>query len=223
MLGWRHACAVMLAAFALSCGVANAVQVQGEIVHIGFPGNTSDAGQAQGYDRYRVGSWVPIVVELINMGGEQTELTLEARQQDQDGDEILARRTVWPQGKQRYFLYLPAGKEQAPQYFTIRVYDSKGQYARLVGTKGEDITELRPSPILQPIPSDCQVILDISQKPLAQLRNLMKEDQKLVRPLVVLRGVAKELPDNVAGLDMVDTIVWDAADPSLMDLNPGTP
>lgn len=220
MLDWRHACGVVLATLALPPGVVRGVQVQGEIVHIGFPGNTSSSGQDQGLDRYRIGSWTPIAVELINLGGEQTELTLEARQQDQDGDEVLARRTVWPQGKQRYFLYLPAGREQAPQYFTVRVYDSKGQYARLVGPKGEDITELKPPPVLQPIPSDHQVILDVSQKPLAPLRNLMKEDAKLVRPLVVLRGVAKDLPDDVAGLDMADVIVWDAADPSLMDLEP---
>jgi len=220
MLGWRHACAMIMAALTLSAAAASAVQVQGEIIHIGFSGNTSSSGQDQGLDRYRIGSWIPIAVELVNLGGEQTELTLEARQQDQDGDEILARRTVWPQSKQRYFLYLPAGREQAPQYFTVRVYDSKGQYAKLVGPTGADITELRPPPVLQPIPSDHQVILDISQKPLAPLRNLMKEDEKLVRPLVVLRGVAKDLPDDVAGLDMADVIVWDAADPSLMDLEP---
>lgn len=214
----RQFCVTLLVWLVLAPADALALHLRGSIVHVGFPGSGS-AQMERGAHYYRVGSWVPILVELTNDDSDRFEGRLEVRQPDRDGDEVIARRDVVLQGQgtRQFFLYIPGGKFDRPEQFSIWVFDTAGQFAELRDDAGKPVTELRPPPTLLPAPTEARLVLDISARPLNQLEGLARDD-RLARGLVVMRGSPREIPDDAAGLRMVDTIVWDGADPTEIDL-----
>jgi hypothetical protein len=66
-------------------------------------------------------------------------------------------------------------------------------------------------------PIHARIALNISERQGNPLRFLVG-DHLLVRDFVVAHVAPVELPDNVAGLDMIDVILWDAIDPSIVDV-----
>jgi len=205
-----------VAVLALMPAAAPGVHLRGRILHVGFPG--SGAGE---YDRgghhYRVGTWTPILIELTNDDGDRFEGTIEARQADRDGDEVAARRDVVVQDVRRCFLYVPGGRYERSGQFNVQVFAADGQFAPLYDDGGEKLRELRLPGEVMPLPAEARVILDVSARPIGQLRKLVMDEQ-LLRELFVARSSPSDLPDEVAGLDLADVIVWDAADPGAIDL-----
>jgi hypothetical protein len=195
---------------------AQAVHLRGKIVRVGFPGGGRET-HTRGADHYRSGCWVPIRVELTNSDGDLFEGSLIASQPDRDGDEVLAPVQVAVRGTRYYYLYVPAANpgQQAP--FTVRVVGASGGMIQLYDDADKPVRELVPSNELRPVMGSSQVILDISDRPLSVLGNLVT-DPKLIRELYVTRVAAAELPEQCTGLDMADVIVWDAADPGAIDL-----
>lgn len=207
--------ALAISALALTAALAGSVEaahLRGRIVRVGFSGSSSDQVGA-GADRYRVGRWTPILVELTNDDGDLFNGSLEVRQPDRDGDEIMVSKSVSVRDQRRYYLYVPAGVGGSRGRFNVRVLDEEGALAEIHNDRNERITELEPPRSVIEIAPDSQVILDISEKTLNQITPLLN-DPDLLRPLVRLRGSPGDLPDNAAGLEMADVIVWDGADPS---------
>ncbi len=212
----RDSLVATIAILAVFSAEAPGVHLRGRIIHVGFPGK-GPALSGQGDDSYRVGCWTPIVVELANDDGDLFHGRIEARQADRDGDEIVARQDVSVRGTRRHYLYIPGGVYKSPSQFNVRVFGKDGRLAVLYDEGNQCVAELSPPRPANPISNETRVILDISEWPVNQLLSLV-EDPLLVRGLLRARGSPRELPDNVAGLDMVDVIVWDGADPGEIDL-----
>ncbi len=197
-------------------GPAAGVHLRGRVVYVGFPGSGA-SDYEQGAHHYRPGTWTPVLVELANDERDRFEGVIEVRQPDRDRDEVLARREVVVQGTRRYFLYVPAGLSQQGENFRVRVYTSTGQFAELHDDQGRPVRELLPPGQLMQTPPGYRVILDISPVPLTLLKELLRDEQAR-DDLVVARSSPGDLPDAAAGLDLADVIIWDGADPSILDL-----
>lgn len=208
--------AMTMAWLAMVPATALGVHLRGTILHVGFRGSSSNEPE-KGSHYYRVGEWTPILVELTNDDGDRFEGRLEVRQADRDGDEVVARRDVVVQGTRQFFLYVPGGRFDRPEQFCVWVFTTGGEFAELHDDAGKPITELHPPKTMLPVPGEARVVLDISAQPLNQLDTLGR-DENLAQSLVVVRSSPREVPDEVAGLDMADTIVWDGADPKEIDL-----
>ncbi len=198
------------------CPAARAADLSGKIIRIGYRAAGIDR-YALGNDHFRVGRWVPIVVELTNHDPDLFQGHLEARQEDRDGDEAVGSRDVSVEKTREYTVYVPAGRSLNADQFSVRVYDLDGELVPLRDDAGSPTKQIIPPLLPVSIPRETRMILDISQRPITQLNDLISSDG-LDPKLVIARGSTAELPDNVAGLDMVDVIVWDGADPSAIDL-----
>lgn len=210
------ACWVVLAASALSTRPVLGAHLQAEVIRVGFPGSAGQAGTV-GADHFRVGSYTPILVELTNTEADTFTGVIEARQQDRDGDEVVARREVMVSGTRRYFLYVPAGENADRTRFSVRVLNLEGGLAKLFNRANEPVREVAPAADPVAVRNEHRVILDISERPVNTLGTLVS-NQQLARPVVVIRSSPRDLPDNPVGFEMADTIVWDAADTEAMDL-----
>ena len=192
------------------------VHLRGTILHVGYRGSASNEAD-KGSHYYRVGEWTPILVELINDDPDRFEGRIEVRERDRDGDEVVSRRDVVVQGTRQFFLYVPGGRFEQPDQYCVWVFTAGGEFAELHDDAGKPITELHPPKAMQPVPGEARVILDISAQPVNQLDSLLREES-LTRSLVVVRSSPREVPDEAAGLDMADAIVWNRADPKEIDL-----
>jgi len=194
-----------------------AAHLRGRIVQVGFPGTRLGSGYS-GVHYYRSGEWIPVQVELTNDDGDIFTGTIEVRQPDRDGDEVYARREVVVQGTRRFWLYVPGGPGHiAPYWFHVRVYDRAGGPAPMFDDGGQAIDHLEPSMMLDPAQDEARIVLDISSRPLARL-DLKSKDVEFVHDWIVVRSAPERIPDQKVGLMMVDTIVWDEVDPSVMDI-----
>jgi hypothetical protein len=215
---WLPVCAVLGFILAMPWP-AMAVHLRGEIQRVGYPG--SGSGNVAGGDIYRVGRYAPVVVDLNNDDGDQFEGTVEVRQADADGDEVIASQETAVRGSRRLFLYVPTGPLEDRSFnangasapFTVRVFDRDGALVNVFDDKNEPVKQLLPPRQMVPAPAGALVILDISQR---GVKDRIQQLQR-VQELLLLRCGPKDLPDHFAGLEMVDVIVWDAPDPSSLD------
>jgi len=223
MTGKRQWTLALLVALTLFPTASRAAHLRGRVVRVGFAARGQDYLD-QGTDHYRPGHWTPVLVELTNDDGDLFDGWIEVRQSDRDGDEVVARRHATVRVTQRFFLYVPAsviqrtvgitsGVSPAGAPFAVRVFDADGKLAPLFDDAGDRVHALTPSRRLIAVQNEELVVLDISDRPVNQLAQLVTEI-RLPRRLVIARSSALELPDNADGLDMADIIVWDAADPS---------
>ena len=201
-----------------------ASHLRGEIARVGFPGSGSLA-TGMGGDIYRVGRYVPVVIDLANDDGDQFEGMVEVRQTDADGDEVISAQEVAVRGRRRLFLYVPGGPvnennfgsggSSGPLPFSVRVFDRQGRLAQLFDDRNEPVKDLRPPRPVIAAPTGAMLILDMSQRPVSPLDSV--KVFKHVQDVIVMRCGPKDLPDSVVGIEMVDVIVWDAADPTVLD------
>jgi hypothetical protein len=197
----------------LLCSIpASGYDLRGRIIHVGYPASGTDP-LAQGADHYCVGRWTPINVELTNEEGDLFTGWIQVEQKDRDGDRILARKTVGFRGSRRDYLYIPGGVYERPDQFEVRVFEENGRLAPLHDGRGEPTPSLTPENQLLPVPPEARVVIDFSEAPVTFLRALVA-DERIIRDTVVARSSPDQMPDNVAGLDMADIIVWDEADPT---------
>jgi len=191
---------------------ASAVHLTGRIISVGFS-STDPYGLDHGLCHYKLGRWTPVRVDLTNHDGDLFSGWLEVRQPDRDGDLVVARQQISIRDSRRYFLYVPAARNIRDVPFNVRVVSAEGSLIPLFSDSNEKLVELTPEDQIIPVDPRTLVILDISEGGLNHLRQLTKETTS-DKDLVVARCAPSELPDLVAGLEMVDVIVWDAADPS---------
>jgi len=216
MLKWRWAYVAAFVVLVLMPAAVFGVHLRGKVFYVGLSGTQTGENDRSGH-HYRIGTWTPIYIELNNDDSDQFVGRVEVRQADRDGDGVVASRDVVVTDSRRCFLYVPGGWYERPGQFNVQVYNDKGRLAELYDDQGEPIKELPVPGELTAVPAETQVILDISAKPITQLRRLVKDEQ-LIRELFVARMSPADLPDAFAGLDLVDVIVWDGADPSAVDL-----
>lgn len=208
---WRLAWVGVLA---VGLGVVSAQEthLRGEIVRVGFAGS-AQGDVDRGSDRYRVGYYTPVLVRFTKDGGDTFTGAIEVRQTDRDGDEVVARRDVMLTGSRLYYLYVPGGDDPNRWQFRVRALNADGSLAKLYNDKNELVPELTPDVPPAIIDNESRVILDITA---VNRLGALTQERDVNRPVTVLRVAASELPDDPAGLEMADTIVWDEGDPEML-------
>jgi len=218
-------------AAAILCLAGTALAIDGRIVQIGFrmSGTATDlTDESAGMQRYREGSWVPILVELFN---EETaplfEGKLRVMQADRDGDLAVTAEPVAVRGLRRYWLYTVASPQRGDSLFAVQLLDAEGNITRIRDSfSGKESDRLVPSPFNLPrkLGSEDVVVLDISDRQVTALYRLTSSVRRsdedaaplLSRPVAIARSSARNLPPHRCGLDMVNVVVWDAPDPAAL-------
>ncbi len=212
-----RATAWTLASLALVLAVPASVRaqpVQVDVVAAGFSSAGGGGGRV-----FRFGQWTPIVVQVTTPGTEPLAIRLRCEAVDRDGDRIAFQSpaVVANPGVVRrawfYAAFSPADMSRLP---VLDVLDERGAL----------ITTATLPPI-EPISNDAYLILDISARRLAAL-DLLRDDpmvinepghagRRFLRPVVVARLPATDLPDKWFGLEAVDAVVWDQPDPGALE------
>lgn len=191
-------------------------RVVGDIVRVGFP---SVGGIHQGRDLVRDGSWVPIVVDLSIEGQASLEGWLRLSTRDKDGDLCVDRQRVQLLAEQssarRYTLYTLATHQANVAVELINDNNSRIE----IETRG--VASWRVTPTVSPatLHDNDYLVLSVSSVTAGKVVRLQEpSEDEVSRPVYVAHVAPNELPSLWIGLEAVDAIVWDDADPA--DLTP---
>lgn len=194
---------------------ARASEVEGRITRVGlFAGATPII---------RPGVWSFVEVELRTRGEKPFDGQLRVDQLDRDGDVAtsvlpvaLAPGADW----RPYQVYFVPYDQIQVNDLKVRLFDAQGRLAHLRDETGREVTELDPAKNCIEIRSDDFLVVDLSTPKrlphLAQLdderaREVGRQNARKVRALA-----PRDLPFRAQGLECVDAIVWDDADPSAL-------
>lgn len=203
--------------------------IDGRIVQVGYSmSETADPliGQTAGAQKFRQLDWVPILVHLeADPSGALFRGTLLATQRDLDGDIVVSELPVTVRGPRDFWVYVSPASTRQEVPFAVKLVDEDGGSVTIHNSyTGAPVDRLvPPSPPLV-VSSDTMVVLDISARrvqPLYRVATYSTEDKNaagflLDRPLAIGGHLAHDLPSSPLGLDMVDVVIWDGADPSQM-------
>ncbi|MEE9297236.1 MAG: DUF4350 domain-containing protein [Phycisphaerae bacterium] len=190
--------------------------VVGEIVRVGFP---SVGGPVEGRDLVRVGSWVPVVVDLNVEGQASFDGWVRTSQPDKDGDRCYDMQKIQlmaDTGGRRYTLYVvanPAGDRGRMAAVEVLDGDMKRVEMRSRGAKVWALTPVEPPEVVD---ANHFVVLSISSRTAGKVSLLQSPEyasdfNKVIR---VAHIAPDDLPTRWFGLDVVDAVVWDEADPT---------
>ncbi len=199
----------------LFASVGRAVVI-GDFVRVGYP---SVGGQAEGRDLIRNGAWVPIVVDLSVQGEASFDGWIRAAQPDKDGDLCydMQRVQLMPDaGVRQYTLYVPANVVgHSARAISVTLLDDQGGLADLE-SRGERVKELIPNLPPETLTANDYLILSLSKTAtgaVSKLRSLELADL-FAKTMHVSHLSPSDVPSQWIGLEIVDAIVWDDADPS---------
>ena len=205
------ACAVVL----LGAPSRSSARIIVDIVRIGVPAGPSGM--------IRSGAWVPVVVDVSTDSVGVFDGTLRVSQLDTDGDFCYDSVEVHLRGEPgetlRKFLFVPANPSHRASRFAVELRNRDGEVVEVIA-EGEPVTTVLPTLSPDVIDKDALVILSISSGTMSHVSDLIEADQQdmFARPIVVGHMSPTDLPPLWIGLEAVDVIVWDAADPN--DLGP---
>ncbi len=218
----RHAW-LRIAALALAGGLAmsSSADIHVNVSHIGFR-QIGDGG-SQGL---RIGSWVPIVVDVWLVGQEAFDGTLRVAQPDNDGDEAFDSVTVHLRsesgGAMRYFLYVIANPLRQGSSFAVELISTEGDRVEVIAN-GETVTKAKSAAPWSLVPADSLFILNLAtaSRSIGKLQDIadLRDTGPFARDVRVGNASAADIPEQWFGMEMIDVIVWDHADPDeLSDL-----
>ena len=205
-LGWF----IALAAGLCAASPARA-RVMGRVSHVGFPASVGDV--------VRSGLWTPVAVDLALENQSSFDGYLRVGQRDKDGDiaydlvPVHLRNEVGPRPYMLYTVAAPVG--QRTLAVSVDVLDEDDNLVEVFTLpEGEPTRSLKPAQLPLAIPDDFYLILEISDQTLGPLQALVSDDQrdKYYREIILAHMDLAHLPDHWLGLEMVDCIVWEAAD-----------
>jgi hypothetical protein len=193
----RLAAAAVLAIGVLAAAPATRAQaVRGEVLSVGFPSQTPAGFVA------RRGQWIPLAVRLSGAGSEPLACRLTCELHDVDGDLVDFRWDAPPVN--------PTARDTWC-YVVTQPYASDPLVLKVLSEAGQFLLRL-DVPDFDPLASDEQLVLDISDAGLPLLHALADE-RRLYRRLQLGRLPARRLPDRWFGLESVSMVVWDKPDP----------
>ncbi|MCP4592213.1 MAG: hypothetical protein GY842_15885 [bacterium] len=217
-----HRSAMLVGWLVLSLAVPCSAAIDGEIVQVGF--NARGAGIG-GRRVVRVGAWTPVRVRLTLQGQAQFAGRLRVAQRDRDGDvcydyaEVLLNADSRP--TQEYTLYtLPTVGPDGGVDVKVELLDPNGAVVRMV-SRGQLVPLIRPAAPPDALPDDDYLILDISEGQMGRVAKLAVPGKTFqpLRPISVAHITPEEIPDRWQGLEAIDCIVWDDADPDSITNN----
>ena len=196
--------------------------VFGRIARVGLPAIGIDTGYL-----VRAGAWTPVVVDLWVEGQGSFDGYLRIEQPDRDGDLAfdqvpVAHLTAGPDAPRQFVLYCVVDSvERRQTAVSVALLDQEGKPISIwCAAQGRLASRLQPLETPARIGPDPQVICLVSKGSLTrinELRNLPAQTV-LTREVYLCRLGPNELPDQLAALEAIDTIIWEAAD--AQDLTP---
>lgn len=209
---------LLLTAWGLAaCSSCAWAEVIVQSVAVGF--KARKAGQSYHQGVVREGAWAPVVVDMVIENQTAFDGSLRIAQFDSDGDVAYDRVPVHllasTGGMQRYVLYMLPSGQMDNRKLQIEVLDEQGRavptiYAGLPTR----IVRVEDTPVV--IEENELFVLDISVGTGARASDL--SDPELAgffhREILTARLAAGDLPEHWIGLEAVDVIVWDEADPA---------
>ncbi len=219
----------LVTALALGATSLARAAVVGKINQIGFPGALEESLGREGGLLLRHGKWAPVSVDLRVEGADHFTGFLSVTQKDNDGDVVSSQtpvtltagaersRTVW-------LYFLPRVDSRHEVDVSVRLVevtdDDEERAMQIVTPEGAAVDRLKPARELLHVDDEHSIILDISARRVDAIHRLTRrvdDKQRFRRPLDTARVDARALPDAWYGLEMIDYIVWDGADPSVFD------
>ena len=207
----------LLACLTHPCG--SSAEVIGDVVRVGYLTNTGSV--------VRLGSWTPVVVDLTLQNQASFDGKLVLKQTDRDGDiyrDVVPVHLFADGGDQRrYWLYTPASPSGLLRYqyqVELLATGENGREERQVKivSGGKEVSHISPPTSVSMLPDDEYLILTLSNGPIGKIRHLVTGDMEssLDRPVQIAHISPESLPGKWIGLEMVDCIVWDQADPTVL-------
>ncbi len=191
-----------------------------EIATVGFPGD--------GASRYvyRRGCYASVAVRLTLTNEDPRTVYIRLEQQDRDGDIIYTDEMVAltagleGQSRQQWLYFVPNPETGVgDRRFNIQILDGKGN-AVTVFHNGKETrrVELPDNPEL--LPEELFLVLSVDTETAGKIRSLSDfqepDASEFTKPLRVAHISPDLVPDHWFGLEMVDAIVWDSADPKAL-------
>ncbi len=192
-------------------GPASADQVDGRILRVGLFAGANPV--------VRAGQWAFVEVDLRFTGAAPFDGELRVDQLDLDGDVVTSvlKVALTHDGQWRpYQVYFVPSETSSGKAVRVRMFDSSGRLVRMRDDTGQEVSELDSATFFS-LPAEEILIVDLSSpRKLAHIswldsRKVGKADYRnarSVRPLA-----PRELPARWQGLEPVDAVVWDDADP----------
>lgn len=216
-VGWM---AIILGTFLAAAPPARA-EVLADIVAIGYP-------FPNGWG-YRQGAWTPVVVEIALLNQTAFDGRLRLQQPDRDGDfpvdevEVhLIQANDSPAAPRRYTLYAlahPTGSADRDfvqvQLFSQTEDGQLGSVVEVISQGARERTLSIPQNLIE-VGEDDLAILSVGEGMIGKIgqvgqRVLFNSYERTNR---VAHIAPAGLPDRWQGLEMIDVIVWDDADPT---------
>lgn len=186
-------------------------RVIGELAQVGFR-------VRNGYG-YRVGEWLPVLVRLRVEGADLFSGTLRFEQTDTDGDRCAVEAPVSltpdsPEARE-FWLYCPVSHDER-ESVTVRLLDDAGNATPIVLDDGSVQMALVSGDLASMVESEQTLVLDISERAVAGLAGVDGGDRPLLFPPEIGTCPPARLPDRWYGLEMVDIVVWNRPDVTLL-------
>lgn len=201
---------VLVAFITFQSAVLGKVDVN--VTRVGFPSLSGD-------DVIRAGQWTPVVVDLALLDEPAFDGRVRVGQLDLDGDEVFDSVEVHlnaEQGGTRRVLLLtlpnPVGSQGR---FYVELHTMEGEAVPMV-SQGEVTRRAKPAKQPVVIPDDDQVLLSVANGTVGRLADLvdLEQNDAYRRPVRVAHISPAELPDHWIGLESIDIIRWENANPS---------
>ena len=193
-----------------------AAQIEGRVRRVGlFEG---------GDPIVRAGCQAALVVELRWIGNTPFDGELRINRQDRDGDVIASAQRVQlpPDAEWHTFeVYFTPIALNNTDVVSARLFDAEGRQISLRTDAGEEVKSL-DSPLFSSLPPEELLVVDLtSPRKLPHAAWLDRRRYESSQPdKVFSRRVRSmnpaDLPARWQGLEMVDAIIWDDADPSAL-------
>lgn len=206
---WR--CGIQLAVVGLGVALSGAAAalaqpVAGDVVSVGFQASVDAKSIA------RRGQWMPILLQIQAQGSDHFQGQLQVERVDLDGDLVVYT-------EQPVALTANEGVKRVWCYAVSRGEQANGMDVDVVSDGGALINRLH-APDFSIVSNDTQIILDVSQRPVSALHNLLDagansyggsthDERGFYRRNCVATLPFRDLPDRWIGLEAADVIVWD--------------
>lgn len=200
----------------IGCASARA-DVIVQSVAIGFKARKLGESYAQGV--MREGSWIPVVVDLVIENQAAFDGSLRIAQFDSDGDVAYDRVPVHllasTGGAQRYVLYMLPSGQAGDRKLQIDVLDEQGRAVPVIYA-GIATRTVRVEDTPATLEESALLLVDISVGAGARVSDLSDTDMRefFEGDVLTARLSAGDLPEHWVGLEAVDIVVWDEADPA---------
>lgn len=204
-----------LSAFVIVCHfqTASAAEIEGRIVRVGLFGGAAPI--------IRPGVWTIVEVALRTRSDKPFDGQIRVEQLDRDGDVITSVQPVAlaPQAEWRpYQVYFVPYDQNDAQGLKVRVFDAAGRQVSLLDENGTEVQHLETARNALEFRSDDYLIVDLSAPKRLPHVALLDSDRAgkpdRVNGRKVRSMLPRDLPGKAVGLESVDAISWDDADPS---------